>query len=88
MSLLVGGSNSMTLGRKSIYTVINVSNTKNPEKSYKVTVQANKNYGICNMSPRVGEILSDFQGRQINDELVMSSLEDSLYNELNTKKEN
>lgn len=77
----------MALGRKSIYTVINVSNTKNPEKPYKVTVQANKNYGICNMSPRVREILSDFQGRQINDELVMSLLEETLYNELNAKKE-
>ena len=87
MSLPVGGSNSMTLGRKSIYTVINVSNTENPEKPHKVTVQANKNYGICDMSPRVGEILSDFQGRQINNELVMSSLEETLYNELNTKKE-
>ena len=78
----------MTLGRKSIYTVINITNTKNPEKPYKVTVQANKNYGICNMSPRVGEILSDFQGRQINDELVISALEETPYNELNTKKEN
>ena len=77
----------MTLGRKSIYTVINIANTENPKKPHKVTVQANKNYGICDMSPRVGEILSDFQGRQINDELVISSLEDSLYNELNTKKE-
>lgn len=77
----------MTLGHKSIYTVINVTNTDNPKKPHKVTVQANKNYGICDMSPRVGEILSDFQGRQINDELVMSSLEDSFYNELNAKKE-
>lgn len=78
----------MTLGRKSIYTVITISNNENPEKPYKITVQANKNYGICNISPRVGEILSDFQGRQINDELVMSLLEETLYNELNTKKEN
>lgn len=78
----------MTLGRKSIYTVINVTNTDNPKKPHKVTVQANKNYGICDMSPRVREILSDFQGRQINDKLIMSVLEETLYNELNTKKEN
>lgn len=77
----------MTLGRKSIYTVLNVTNTENPEKPHKVTVQANKNYGICDMSPRVGEILSDYQGQQINDGDVMSHLENSLYVALNPKKE-
>lgn len=87
MSLPVGGSKRMTLGRKSIYTVLNVTNNENPAKPHKVTVQANKNYGICDMSPRVGEILSDFQGRQINDEDVMSHLENSLYVALNPKKE-
>lgn len=87
MSLLVGRSNNMTLGRKSLYTTLAIFNDENPEKSCVVTVQANKNYGICDMNPRIGEVLSKFQGRQINDELVMSELEGTLYNILNQKKE-
>lgn len=77
----------MTLGRKSIYTVLYVTNNENPIKPHKVTVQANKNYGICDMNPRVGEILSDFHGQQINSEFVISELEEALYVALNTKKE-
>lgn len=68
----------MALGRKSIYTVITIPNNENPEKPYKITVQANKNYGICDISPRVGEILSDFQGRQLNDDVVFDHLKTTL----------
>lgn len=55
----------MTTGRKSIFTTISVPNNENPKKPHEITVQANKNYAICDMSPRVGEVLSDFQGRQL-----------------------
>lgn len=77
----------MTLGRKSISTVLSITNTENPKKPHEVVVQANKNYGICDMSPRVGEVLSDFQGRQINNGDVISELESVLYVQLNPKKE-
>lgn len=77
----------MTIGRKSITTVITVPNVENPKKPHEITVQANKNYGICDMAPRVGEILSDFQGRQINNGDVISELESVLYVQLNPKKE-
>lgn len=76
----------MTIGRKSITTVITVPNVENPKKPHEITVQANKNYGICDMAPRVGEILSDFQGRQINNGDVISELESVLYVQLNPKK--
>lgn len=55
----------MTIGRNSIAIVITVPNLENPKEPHKVTVQANKNFGICDMSPRVGEILTDFQGQQL-----------------------
>lgn len=77
----------MTLGRKSISTVLSITNTENPKKPHEVVVQANKNYGICDMSPRAGEVLSDFQGRQINNGDVISELESVLYVQLNPKKE-
>lgn len=88
----------MTLGRKSISTVIVVPNSENPNKSHEVTVQANKNHSICDMSPRVGEVLSDFQGRQLVsvslatgelylNEQVVSELEEVLNVELNPKKD-
>ena len=88
----------MTIGRKSITTVITVPNNENPKKPHEITVQANKNYAICDMSPRVNEVLSDFQGRQLvskdletgnlylNDE-VIDELEAALNRELNPKKE-
>lgn len=78
----------MTLGRNSIYNVLKIVNISNPAEPYKVTVQANKNYGICDMSPRVGEILSDFQGRQINDENIENALVEALFVALNPKSEN
>lgn len=87
----------MTTGRKSIFTTITVPNNENPKNPHEITVQANKNYGICDMSPRVGEVLSDFQGRQLvfrgsdgnlylND-TVTTELEAALNVVLNPKKE-
>lgn len=98
----------MTIGRKSITTVITVNNNEtvqksktsgqNPQKPHEITVQANKNYAVCDMSPRINEILSDFQGRQLvykdmtsgqlylNEEVV-SELENALNVALNPKKE-
>lgn len=98
----------MTIGRKSITTVITVNNNEtaqksktsgqNPKKPHEITVQANKNYAVCDMSPRINEVLSDFQGRQLvykdmtsgrlylNEEVV-SELENALNVALNPKKE-
>lgn len=98
----------MTIGRKSITTVITVNNNEtaqksktsgqNPKKPHEITVQANKNYAVCDMSPRINEVLSDFQGRQLvykdmtsgqlylNEEVV-SELENALNVILNPKKE-
>lgn len=88
----------MTIGRKSITAVITVNNNENPKKPLEITVQANKNYAICNMFPRINEVLSDFQGRQLvykdmtsgqlylNEE-VTSELENALNVVLNPKKE-
>lgn len=88
----------MKIGRKSITTVITVNNNENPKKPHEITVQANKNYAICDMSPRVNEVLSDFQGQQLvskdlrtgklylNDDVV-DELEAALDRELNPKKE-
>lgn len=55
----------MTIGRKSITTTIIVPNAKDVNKPHEIIVQANKNYAICDMSPRINEVLSDFQGRQL-----------------------
>ena len=88
----------MTIGRKSITAVITVNNNENSNKPHEVTVQANKNYAVCDMSPRVNEVLSDFQGRQLvykdmtssqlylNEEVV-SELKNALNVALNPKKE-
>lgn len=88
----------MTIGRKSISTVITVNNNENPKKPHEITVQANKNYAVCDMSPHINEVLSDFQGRQLvykdmtsgklylNEEVV-SELENALNVALNPKKE-
>lgn len=80
----------MTLGHKSISTTLIIHNNENPQKPYKVVVQADKNYAICDMSPRIGEVLSIFQGRQLCsteglNEPIISVLEDVLYVELNKK---
>lgn len=88
----------MKIGRKSITTIITVNNSENPKKPHEITVQANKNHAICDMAPRVNEVLSDFQGRQLvstdlrtgklylNDDVV-NELEVALDRELNPKKD-
>ena len=88
----------MTIGRKSITTVITVNNNENPKKPHEITVQANKNYAVCDISPCINEALSDFQGRQLvyknmtsgqlylNEEVV-SKLKNALNVALNPKKE-
>ena len=89
----------MKIGRKSITTVITVTNNETVQKPHEITVQANKNYAICDMSPRVNEVLSDFQGRQLvskdlrsgklylNDDVV-NELEVALNRELNPQSKN
>lgn len=84
----------MTIGRESLITIITVNN----ENPHEITVQANKNYAVCDMSPRINEVLSDFQGRQLAykdmtsgqiylNEEVVSELENALNIALNPKKE-
>ena len=110
------------IGAKSI----KVANSKNGFSLYKVQIQANKNYGLCDvvlpgtpvepektyinlqkedrkkekalydarkaeydkeMTKRKGirnAILDKFQGRQLNDEVIVESLKNTLYNLLNT----
>ena len=79
-------------GRQFIMVKVKVFN-KNAKKEYSYKVSFNKNYGIYDIQPRVGEVLSDFQGRQlvysdgrgglyIND-TVISELETAIYNTLN-----
>ncbi len=70
LNLLVGRSDFMA-----IYYNLNVNGTK-------IMVIGNKNYGICDMKPRIGELLSDFQGRQINDDNVLIRLENAIDEEL------
>lgn len=114
------------IGAKSIVLNLKVTNNKNGFSPYKVKVQANKNYGLCDvilpgtpiepentyinlqkenrkkekalydakkaeydkeMAKRKGirnAILDKFQGRQLNDEVVIEGLKNSLYNLLNT----
>ncbi len=110
------------IGAKSIVLNLKVTNNKNAQSPYKVQVQANKNYGLCDvvlpgtpvepayinlqkedrkkalydakkaeydkeMTKRKGirnAILDKFQGRQLNDYLIVESLKNALYNLLNT----
>ena len=114
------------IGAKSIVLNLKVTNNKNGFSPYKVQVQANKNYGLCDvilpgtpvepentyinlqkenrkkekalydakkaeydkeMAKRKGirnAILDKFQGRQLNDKVVIEGLKNSLYNLLNT----
>ena len=106
--------------------ILKVANSKNGFSLYKVQIQANKNYGLCDvvlpgtpvepektyinlqkedrkkekalydarkaeydkeMTKRKGirnAILDKFQGRQLNDEVIVESLKNTLYNLLNT----
>lgn len=61
----------MKLGVNSIVKTIKI-------KKEVVKVQANKNYGICDMEPRYESIFTDFQGRQINDPEVFRTLINTL----------
>lgn len=64
----------MKIGQNSIVKTIKVKG-----KVYKV--QANRNYGICDMEPRINEVFTDFQGRQINNPTVFHSLINALKDE-------
>ena len=114
------------IGAKSIVLNLKVANNKNAFSPYKVQIQANKNYGLCDvvlpgtpvepektyinlikedrkkekvlydvrkaiydieMAKRKGirnVILDEFQGRQLNYEVIVESLKNTLYNLLNT----
>ena len=114
------------IGAKSIVFNLKVTNNKNGFSPYKVQVQANKNYGLCDvvlpgtpvepektyinlqkedrkkekalydarkseydkeMAKRKGirnAILDKFQGRQLNNDMVVEQLKNALYNLLNT----
>ena len=75
----------MELGRKSIVHTVSIPNNSNPKKPHEVNIQANKNYGICDVSHCRDRILSTYQGRQINDGEVISEIEEILTVELNGK---
>lgn len=114
------------IGAKSIVLNLKVTNNKNGFSPYKVQVQANRNYGLCDvvlpgtpvepektyinlqkedrkkekalydarkseydkeMTKRKGirnAILDKFQGRQLNNDIVVEQLKNALYNLLNT----
>lgn len=76
------------LGRKSIVFELTI-----PGPKY-IKVQANRNYGICDIvtgyynekkrfvvTKRLSDILTHFQGRQINDSYVMLHLKNVLTDE-------
>lgn len=78
------------IGYKSIAKLIKVKSSKKPVK---VAVQANKNYGICDLqfpedlegSEKLrSDLLSKIQGRQINDECVCIHLYNLLEEALNS----
>ena len=78
--------NTLSIGRKSIVKKIQIP-VKG--KNLSVLVQANKNYGICEIiaeGNRISEVLSEFQGRQINDEHTIVHLRNVLEEVLNTIK--
>jgi hypothetical protein len=61
----------MQIGKNSHFIVLKIGNTP-------VKIQANKNYGICDMYPRINDVLSSFQGCQVNDPAVIENLENVL----------
>lgn len=61
----------MKLGTRSITRNIKI-------KGQLIKVQANKNYGICDMEPKYDSIFTDFQGQQINDPQVFHNLINTL----------
>jgi hypothetical protein len=48
-----------------------------------VIIQADKLNRICEMYPRVGNLLEQYRGKQINDELVIDNLTEKLEEKLN-----
>lgn len=114
------------IGTRSIVLNLKVKNNKNAQSPYKVQVQANKNYGLCDVvlpgTPAEPEktyinlqkedrkkekdlydvrkaeydkemakrkairnaLFDKFQGRQLNDKIIVAELEDALRNLLNT----
>ena len=114
------------IGAKSIVLNLKITNNKNAYSPYEVKVQANKNYGLCDvvlpgtpvepektyinlqkedrkkekalydvrkavydreMAKRKGirnAILDKFQGRQLNDSVIVDELKSTLCNLLNT----
>lgn len=72
-----------------------IPSNSNPEKLNVVRVQANKNYGICDIlhvsesgqQTRMENVLAAFQGRQFNDEGVMEHLA-NIFNEMFNPSEN
>jgi hypothetical protein len=48
-----------------------------------VVIQADKLNRICEMYPRVGNLLEQYRGKQINDELVIDNLIDDIECEFN-----
>jgi hypothetical protein len=66
----------MQLGKHSIFEEFEVIGLG------KVTIQANKNYGIIDIEPRIPEIFSKYYGRQITDTKVLGELVEDMYNTL------
>lgn len=81
----------MALGRKSIVRKLEIPNNKDQKKLHVVLIQANKNYGICDVllvtepgkKIRMAETLSTFQGKQFNDLDVVEHLWNVLNETLN-----
>lgn len=72
------------LGRKSKTKSFIIPNNQNPSNSYNITVQYNKNGGICDIIPRIGNVFTDFQGKQLNDDITRLKLTNVLHEELNS----
>jgi allophanate hydrolase subunit 1 len=70
----------MQIGRKSIITTLKVNELT-------IMIQANKNYGIIDMEPRIDDVLSSFQGRQVNDPTTMDYLENALITALTPEEQ-
>lgn len=85
----------MALGRKSIARKLEIPSNKDQKKLHVVLVQANKNYGICDVllvtepgkKVRMAEVLSIFQGKQFNDLDVVEHLWNVLNEILNPAKD-
>lgn len=77
-------------GQKAIGRKLFVTNKSNPRKNHYILIQANKNHSIVNIVHvvdgkhiRLSDVISNFQGCQADDELVMERLINVLYEKLN-----